>query len=365
MKIIVDKYLHSSPNDLKNIKIALDEKKLSGTSEYITNYEEKLAEYFKIKFVVAQSSGSAALHSALYALNVKPGDEVVLPAISPLPTALPIITAGAIPIFVDIKPDTFGFDITDLKKKLTKKTKAAILVPLWGYPIDYTETIKVLKKYNVPLIEDCAQSHGTLIDGMQTGSFGTVGCWSTHDRKLLSTGEGGFIATKDKKISDKIRQFSQLGYMNNIDYGVNYKLSSVQAALGVSRLPDIEMHVEKRTANARLLEKGLIDTEIVPLPILENSRPNYYGFVIKLPFSKEKNKKFINMLDERGIPSDMLQYKYKPLYKRELFKKYYKDKCPVTENLIDSITTLPVHPGIKKSEISYMIKQIKEILKEL
>ena len=296
----------------------------------------------------------------MYCLGVRPGDEVILPAISPLPTALPLITAGCTPIFIDVEKDTFGFDIEDMKKKITKKTKAAILVPLWGYPIDYTETLKVLKQHGIPLIEDCAQAHGTLINGQHIGTFGDVGCWSTHDRKLLSTGEGGFIATANKELADSIRQFSQLGYMDNVHYGVNYKLSSIQAALGVARLPDIESHVEKRTKNARLLEKGLKGSDIQPLDVLKGSRPNYYGFVIKLPYSKEKNAEFVKKLDEKGIPSDILRYKYKALYKRELFQKYFTETCPNTEEMIASITSIPVHPGITEDEVAYMVEQIKQ-----
>lgn len=365
MQRISDKYLHTSSKDIRYLKKALNQKKISGTSDVIDEYEKKLAHYFRIKYFVAQSSGSAAIHSALYNLNVQEGDEVLIPAIAPLPTALPLLTSRAKIVIVDSEKDGFGFDIGDLEMKVSNKAKAAIVVPLWGYPIDYGNTLKILKKFNIPLIEDCAQAHGSRWKGKHYGSFGKIACWSTHDRKSLSTGEGGFVGTFDKKLSEKVRQFGQLGYMNNRDYGVNYKLSSLQAAVGIARTDDIDDQVKIRHNNVKLIVKEISDLEVKPFPVIANSYPNYYALLIKLPYGIKRNKKFIQLLDKEGIPSDILKYKYKPLYKRQLFQRFYKSKCANTEDTIYSITSIPVHPGLSKTDLEYIVTSLRKVSKKI
>lgn len=366
MKIqtIPDKYLHSGIHDVELITEVIREDQLSGTSTVITEYEDKLSKYFSIPYVVAQSSGSAALHSALHNLKLPKRSEVLIPSIAPLPTALPILTAGLIPKFVDVLPNTFTLDPSDLESKISKNTKAAVVVPIWGYPIDLTETVRILKHYKIPLIEDCAQAHGTLWKGKHFGSFGLIGCWSTHDRKMISTGEGGFIATKNKRLAEKIRQFSQLGYMDSITYGVNYKLSSLQAAIGISRIPDIESQIKIREKNVAFIQDSLKHTNLEFFPVIPNSRPNYYGLLLKLPFNKQKNRKFLEELAEKGVPSDLLKYNYVPLYKRKLFANFRKDTSVATERIISSITSLPVHPGLRQNQIEYMVDQILALLKQ-
>lgn len=362
---IKDKYLHSSKNDIILLKKALSNKQLSGTSDIISEYENKLGEYFKIPHVVAQSSGSAALQSAMIVLGAKPGDEILVASIAPLPTALPILTIGCVPKFVDTIENTFNFDPKDLERKITKKTKAAIIVSLWGYPIDYDQTLKILRNHKIPLIEDCAQAHGSTMNGIHLGSIGDIGCWSTHDRKIISTGEGGFVASKSSKLAEKIRKYSQLGYLNNFDHGVNFKLSALQAAVGIARINDIEKLIKIRTKNAKRIINGIKDSKITPFLIPEGGRANYYGLVIKLPYSFKQNKVFIKKLEENGIPSDILRYKYKPLYKRKLFSKYFEEISPNTEKEINSITTIPVHPDLSNNEIDYIIETVNKISRKM
>lgn len=362
---INDKYLIKDiKEELPVLKEALEEAQLSGTGLTIEKYEKALADFFGSDKALAQSSGSAALHTALFCLDVKPGDEVLIPAIAPIPTILPLLTVGALPVVVDIEKNGLGFDPKDLKKKISSKTKAAILVPLWGYPIDYTQTLAVLDDAGIPLIEDTAQAHGSKLGEKYMGTFGKVGCFSTHDRKLLSTGEGGFILTNDKGLYDKMKQFSQLGYMDGKTYGVNHKLSALQAALGTHRIKQIPTQLDKRKAFVKLIEDRIKNTEIKSFPIVEEGSSNYYSLVLILPWDKSKNYKFIQNLDERGIPSDILKYGFCPIYKRPMFTDLASD-CTNTEWLIDHMTSIPIHPGLTEKEVIYMAESIVEVYKNL
>lgn len=357
---INDKYLIKNiKEELSELKEALEEAQLSGTGLTIEKYEKALSDFFDSDKALAQSSGSAALHTGLFCLDVKPGDEVLIPAIAPIPTVLPLLTVGALPVVVDIEKNGLGFDAKDLKQKISSKTKAAILVPLWGYPIDYTQTLSILDNAGIPLIEDAAQAHGSKLGEKYMGTFGRVGCFSTHDRKLLSTGEGGFILTNDKGLCDKMKQFSQLGYMDGKTYGVNHKLSALQAALGTHRIKQMPSQLDKRRAYVKLIEDKIKNTEIKSFPVAEEGSPNYYSMVLVLPWDKSKNYKLIQNLDEKGIPSDILKYGFCPIYKRPMFTDL-ESECPNTEWLIHHMTTIPIHPGLTEKEVIYMAKSIVE-----
>jgi|TARA_B100001971_G_C18252888_1_gene579707 dTDP-4-amino-4,6-dideoxygalactose transaminase/8-oxo-dGTP pyrophosphatase MutT (NUDIX family) len=362
--MVSDKYLFSDQGEVEIIREVLNSKKLSGTSDIVGEYEKDLAEYFGSNFAVALSSGSAALHTALAVLDVKSGDEVLVPAIAPIPSVLPILAAGAIPVIVDIQKDTLDFCEEDLVNKISIKTKAAILIPMWGYPIDYTKTLRILNEKNIPLIEDAAQAHGAKLDDKYIGTFGTIGCFSTHDRKTLPTGEGGFILTKDDSIAKRIKKFIKLGGMNGELYGPNYKLSSLAAAIGKNRIKYISERVSKRKLNAmRLLDK-ISETNIKALEVPVNGESTYYSLVIILPWDRDTNKKFIQELNNMNIPSDKIQYDYDLIFKRGIFKEFYQH-CPNSEMFLESMTTIPVHEGLTEDDIDYMAQVIKDSTKKV
>ena len=326
-------------------------------------YEQDLAAIFNVRKALAQSSGSASLHTALRCLGVKRDDEVLIPAIAPIPTILPILTSQARPVVVDIEKDSLGFDAEDLLQKISPRTKAAIVVPLWGYPIDYTRTMEVLGKFDIPLIEDAAQAHGSKLGSRYVGTFGTVGCFSTHDRKLISTGEGGFILTNDPQLYDRMKQFSQLGYMDGQTYGVNYKLTALQAALGSFRIRQLEEQIQKRTNNAVEIIDMIKHTSLMPLQVPTNGRANYYSLVLRLPWDEKRNLEYVKRLDELGIPSDIIKYGFSPIYRRQMFAALYSE-CPNAEVFTSSMTTIPVHPGLTKDEVVYIGSAIVTTYKE-
>lgn len=357
MRKIMDKFLFRDEADKLSICNAIDSLQLSGTSKWIKDYEEKLASFFKCKYAVAISSGTSAIHCALYASNVKEGDEVIVPPTAPMMTALPILELKANPIFVDTNLNNFGYDIEDLRKKITSKTKAIICVPMWGYPFEYDEIKEICKSNKIALIEDAAQAHGSEINNQYVGTISDIGCFSTHDKKLLSTGEGGFILTNIKEYYEKIKSFIQFDNMSGNNYGTNFKLSTLQAAIGITGIDRIKWQLEKRRQNAQYIKDNIKNKKVQELLYNDNIVPNYYSMVLQFENNiTNRTNKFI----DAGIPTEINKYKYQCMYNYKVFERW-KNNCKNAEKLTKSIETIPVHPNITKEDLDYMIKFINEI----
>lgn len=337
--------------------------KLSGTSPIIQKYEQKLSNFFNSSYAVALSSGTAAIHCALFVLEINDGDEVIVPPIAPIMTLIPLLQQKAIPVFVDCKNDQFSYDILALEKCITKKTKAIITVPMWGYPYEYSELIEICKKNKIYLIEDNAQAHGTIYQGKVIGNNGVISCYSTHNRKILSTGEEGFILTNNLDIYNRVKAFSKFGNMDFKTFGVNYKLSALQAALGIERIKKINWQIRVREKNARDVLSELNNKYIEEINYPKNSKPNYYSLVLRFK-SVNDVLKIRKRMNNKGIPSDVIRYKLKPLYEYPLFEDW-KNDCGNAEKLVNSITTIPVHPGIKNKDKQFIITVLNNIISEI
>lgn len=352
---ISDKYLFAQDSDFEIIKKTLSGKKLSGTGEIIFEYETCLADFFNAKHAVATSSGTSAIQAALFAVGVGSGDEVIVPPTCPPMTILPIVYIGAKPIFCDTYENSFSINVGDLKNKITTRTKAVIEIPMWGYPTNVAKLGELLKTRNIPFILDLAQAHGTKMNGRSLSYYSDLSCFSTHDRKILATGEGGFVLTDNHTYKDKVKSFTQFGNMDGISFGLNFKLGGLQAAIGISRISSIQNQLRVRSSNAKYIVDRIKNNNVQEFSILESGCPNYYTLLLKLSFGD--NIKFIEYLAENGIPSDILRYDYKVLYEYPLFKNL-SGRCPNAELLVKSITTIPVHPGLTKKQLIYIVDKI-------
>ncbi len=354
---ISDKYAFYNKGDMKIVNKIIKAKKLSGTSQVVSEYENKLASFFESRYSVAVSSGTSAIQVALYAIGVKPGDEVIVSSVCPSMSIVSIIELGAKLIFCDTYEDNFGLDFEDLNRIISYKTKAVVEVPMWGYPTDVAGLKKILKKHNVPLILDLAQAHGTKLNEKYLSHFGDISCFSTHDRKILPTGEGGFCLTSSQSYYKKMQSYIKFGNMNGVDFGLNFKLGSMQAGLGINRIDQISTQIEKRTKNAKYILDKIDNKKINEFKIIKKGSPNYYALLLEV--NNDNCDKFIDYLEKNGIPSDIKRYNYKVLYNYPLFKKYSR-KCINSEKLSRSITTIPIHPGLTKKDLDYMIDIINK-----
>ncbi|XVO81696.1 DegT/DnrJ/EryC1/StrS family aminotransferase [Pseudomonas chlororaphis] len=353
---VSDKYRPVYADDLLTLQNTL-ERPLSGTSDVVGEYEAKLAAWFEARHAIAVSSGGAALSVAIYAADVGPGDDVLLTPSCPLCTIYPIMAAGANPIFVDTRRHGFGADPESIKARITPRTRAIIDIPMWGYPTEVDELQGLTRELGIKLILDLAHSHGSTLNGRPLSAYGDLSCFSTHERKPLATGEGGFILTDDDQLAQRCRDYSRFGNLNGKDFGLNYKLAALPAALGANRLDSLAAQIEQRRANASYFLQQLDHSKVREKVIIEGGRTNYYFLNLELHFAD--NRAFIDYLDEAGIPSDIKRYGCKALYEFPALAQYRND-CPNAEALLASMTTIPVHPDITRAELDYMAERINQ-----
>ncbi|MGH4019122.1 MAG: DegT/DnrJ/EryC1/StrS family aminotransferase [Pseudonocardiaceae bacterium] len=355
--VIDIKYVQLSDDELHAVRDTLVAADLSGNAEVVGLYEQELASWFDARFSVACSSGTAAIHLSLLALGVGPGAEVIVPATAPAMTALPVLAVGAVPVFADVAhPATFALDLADVANKLTPRTKVVITVPMWGYPADGPELARACRDWGVPLVEDAAQAHGTSLSGRYAGTQGMIGTFSTHTRKLICTGEGGFCLTGDPALADRLRQLRNLGQPPGGEFGtgfgLNYKLSAVAAALGRVQLS----HLTSRLARRRLILGKLtaMASDIAglePFPIPHGAEPN--GYAALFTAESDLTSRIAHRSHAAGVESDVLRYNYRPLYRTPVLARYAPTRpCRNAERLATTLLTVPCHKRVATGELA-------------
>ena len=305
-------------------------------------------------YAVAVNSGSSALYAVLAALGARPGRSVALPSFAPLPTVLPVLALGATPILVDNLPGSLAIDADDLAGKLRPDTAAVISVPLWGYPADTAHLDAVLAAHGARLIEDAAQAHGTISAGHPAGTAGIAGCFSTHDRKLLATGEGGFILTRDPSLHETVEAFTRLDHLRGQTAAVNFKLAAPLAAIGLARIPALDDQIRKRAAYARVLLQAVTGSGLAELRYAADGVPNYYGLVLLADGNPDLA---VRSFTEAGLPPDSVRWGYRPLHQRPLLAAC-ASPCPNADDLARRALHLPVHPGLSVSQVESMAERI-------
>lgn len=327
----------------------LDSGDLSGTSPTVAAYETALATWFHTHHAVACSSGTAAIHLALLALAVTTADQVVVAATAPAMTAMPILAVGATPVFADIAaPTTFALDLDDLAHKITDRTRAVISVPMWGYPADGPDLAAACRRWGIPLIEDAAQAHGTVVAGHYAGTRATIGTFSTHTRKLICTGEGGFCLTDDPTIAHRLHELRNIGKRPDAGFGatfgLNHKLGALAAGLGRSQLDRLTTRLETRRANLHAVTDRMAGIRgIEPFPIRPDGIPNGYAAL----FTATDAAPVAHRMAAAGITSDPTRYRYRPLYHVAALAGHAPTTpCRNAERLTATLITVPCHEGV-------------------
>jgi perosamine synthetase len=294
-------------SEYRYIKEVLSSGFTSGTSGNMnTRLERAFAEKFNQKFAITFNSGTTTLHTALWALGVGYGDEVMVPSLTVIACMYAILYCNAIPVFIDIDPDTFLLDPEDIKRKITPNTKAIMPVHLYGQVCNMTEIMPIAKENNLGVVEDCAQSYLGTHKEKLGGTFGDVGSWSFENSKHITTGDGGIITCNDEDLADTIRKLSTQGYRNatavsgkvraskdifqNPSYkrhdrfGFMYRLPEVAAAIGLAQLEKLDWFVEKRECMAKMYKEVIEATScdwLMPQLTPENDRNSYFTFAVK------------------------------------------------------------------------------------
>jgi dTDP-4-amino-4,6-dideoxygalactose transaminase len=324
----------------------------------VQEFEKLASSYVKSKFAIAVNSGTAALQAALYALDVKVGDEVLLPSFTFVATANAVLSVGAKPVFVDILKNNYTMDPLDLKKKITKKSKVVIPVHLYGNVAYIDQISEVAKKHGLRIIEDAAQSLGSTFKGKHTGTFSDIGCYSLYPAKVMTSGEGGLIVTNNKKLTEKLRMIRNHGMVHGYDtkiFGLNLRLPEISAAIAKIQIKKLPKFLYKRRKNAKILS-DLISTLDITIPKeRKNEKVNWYLYTIA---TKNRNK-VMKKLNMKGIGA--AAYYTTPVHKTPFYKK--KIKLFTTDWAVSHVLSLPVHPGVSTKNLALIAKTLREELR--
>lgn len=289
-------------NEIEYLSKVLESEHWSSTSgTWNTILEDSFSEKFQSEYAIAMNSGTATLHSALHAVGVQPGDEVISPALSVIMNTSSTIQCGAIPVYVDIDPHTFNMNPEDLERKITSKTKAIQVVHLYGLPCDMTSIMEIANRYEIPVIEDCAQCFLSECQGGLVGSFGVFASYSFENSKHMSCGEGGILTTNNEQYATKVRKFGNHGFKNSTaksgriklnledfqkpnykrhdSIGWNYRLSEFSAAIALAQLERISDLIDMRVKTSELFLNVIQDCDyIIPQKIPEGYTHSYWTF---------------------------------------------------------------------------------------
>lgn len=334
----------------------------------LEEFERKLAGYIGVNEVVAVNSGTAAIEVALRALGIH-GKEVITTTTSCAPTANAILHSGNIPIMVDISREDYNLDPAQIERHITSKTAAILPVHIYGRPANMTLIIDLGRKHNLAVVEDCAQSMGARWQGKMTGSFGEAGCFSLNINKIITTGEGGFIATNNAQVAAKARIIRNYGReITRTDYeysllGHNFKLTNLQAALGLAQLRKIEQLIAQRRKNGAYLTsllQGLPGLQLPGEAVGEFSVFFSYPILLQEPGIRDALKQF---LEQKGIEVRTL---FRPMchqpYYQELMGKP-KEQYPLAEYVGENGFYVGCYPRLSKEEMDYIAQSIREGLR--
>lgn len=334
--------------------------------EKVAELEAAWARLCGVRHAVAVSSGTAALHLALLAHGVEPGHEVITTPFSFVATANAILLAGAIPVFVDIEPDTFNIDATRIEAAITPKTRAILPVHLYGQPCDMGALTRIAGAHNLALIEDCAQAVGAEYEGWPVGSFGT-GCFSLYATKNIMAGEGGIITTDNSAIADRLRLLRNQGQRERYQYectGYNYRLTDLQAALALAQLEGLTYVTRRRQGNAAYLSEHISRPGIITPIVREGRTHAWHQYTVRFDgpewHARSRRQAAIVALEAAGIEARV--YYPKPLP----WEPHLQGRCRAGNDThaVDaaySALSLPVHPGLNDDDLARIAREVNRL----
>lgn len=353
---------------------------VSSHGPFIERFEKEFAKYIGVKYAVTTTNGTAALHLALAALGVGKGDEVIVPDLTIISCALAVIYTGAVPVFVDVDPSTGNIDSGKIEEKLTSRTKAIMVVHLYGHPADMSAIVKIVKKHRLLLVEDAAQAHGAQVqiqnskvkssenlEWKKVGGIGVAGCFSFYANKIVTSGEGGMVVTNRRQVYEKLKLLKDLAHhpkkrFKHMHLGFNYRMTNLQAALGLAQLENVDKYVAKKRWMAQEYKRQLEDVGWLELPQeVEWAQSVYWMYAVKITQkSKVKSQNLRNKLSQLGIDTRGFFY---PMHSQPVLKKMglvkTKDRFPVSSDLSKRGFYLPSGLAITKEQIGFVSDAVK------
>ena len=360
-------------NELSYVKEAVETGWISSSGKYVQKFEEKFAEYCNVKYGVSVCNGTAALHLALKALDIGLGDEVIIPNFTMIATAFAVCYTGAMPIFVDAEMGTWNIDPDRIEAKITDKTKAILLVSIFGHPCDMNKIRKIGDKYNLKIIEDAAESHGAEYENKKVGSLADITAFSFFANKNLTTGEGGMVVTDNFEYFENLKFYKNLCFSldNNRNYvhheiGFNYRMSNIHAAIGLAQTERADYYRDLRINNSKIYRSRLSSIPGIKLQEIKNNVLCVYwmnGLAVDEELFGHNRDSLMEFLKSKGIDSRLF---FVGMNKQPALRKYGctdNDEYEVTDYLSKNGMYLPSASDLTIDEINYICDQIEDYQK--
>ena len=352
--------------EILNVNECLKSSWISSKGKFIDQFEKLFSKYTGIKYSTTVVNGTAALHLALLALDIKENDEVIVPTFTYVASVNSIKYVNAKPVFIDSSLDDWQLDLNAIEKKISIRTKAIICPHIYGQMTNMSKLIKLKKKYKLFLIEDCAESLGSFYKSKHSGSFSDVATFSFYGSKTITTGEGGMVCSNNKKIINKIIRLklqgiasSKIFYWHDI-IGYNYKMTNICASIGVAQLKRIKTILKKKR---NLYNRYFRALRNIPIQFQEESIDsiNSYWLVGGIVKNKNIRTNLMKFLKKCGVETRPGFY---PIHTMPMYKKLSKNKFPIASELGSRIICLPSSPDISNKNIDYICRKIKEFFKD-
>lgn len=353
-------YMHG--NEKKYVNECLDTSWISSKGHFVDDFEREFSKYIGVKYAAAVSNGTVAIHLALLALDIQEGDEVIVPSLTYVASANPILMVGAKPIFVDSKIDNWQLDETLLEDKITPKTKAIIAVHLYGCPCNMDMIMEIAKKHNLYVIEDCAEAIGTMYKGKKVGSFGDVGCFSFFGNKTITCGEGGMVMSNNKDLVDRMADLKSQGVSKTREYwhemvAYNYRMTNIQAAIGLAQLEQVDEIIEKKRQIAAWYMDYLKDLPLVFLNTTNDSDFNTYWMCSIKVENKDTRVALRNYMKEMGIET---RPSFPAVHKMPMFVDICKEDFEVANYIGDTGMNIPSYPDLTEGDVKNICGVIRD-----
>ena len=331
-------------------------------SKYITMFENNFSKYCGRKYGVATSNGTTALHLALCALGIGPGDEVIVPDITFAATINAVLYTGATPVIVDVEREGWCIDPKLIIDAITSKTKAIIPVHIYGQPCDMQQIMNIANEHNIFVIEDCAEAHGAEYDGKKVGSFGIISCFSFFGNKVITTGEGGMCVTDSRELDEKMRVLRDHGMSKKQKYyhevvGFNYRMTNMQAAIGAAQVEHLSEILQWREELEKSYREQLLGIDFIELQSIGLKNRKKINWLFSILVKDEMRDSILSRLKENGIDARPF---FTPLSEMDIYKKYANKTYDVSEELSHRGINLPTTIEVTED----MISKIKEIIME-
>lgn len=358
-------------NEKKYLNECIDTGWISSEGPFIKQFEERLAAEVGRKHAIAVANGSVALDAALAVLDLAPGDEVIMPTFTIISCASAIVRVGAVPVVVDCDSETWNMDLNQVESKITSKTKAIMVVHIYGLPVDMDPIIALAKKHGLKIVEDAAEMHGQTYKGKECGSFGDISIFSFYPNKHITTGEGGMILTDDDSLAAKCRSLRNLCFnpekrFVHDELGFNYRMTNLQAALGVAQLERLEEFVKIKRKMGSYYNNLFSGVEGIQTPLAKTSYADniywVYGMVLndEIPFDAVAAMK---KLAQENIGTRPFFW---PMHEQPVFKKMglFKDvSCPVSEKIARRGFYVPSGLALTERQMDVVAEAVKKVIK--